>query len=282
MGHRPRPLTTAAVPLLAALLTAGCAAPPLRSDTAASLASAAGAIDVAAELAVREVRTTQALAAGIAMPGPDRPRRTGSGFFVGMRQLVTNDHVTAGCAKLAVRIGGRGPWGAARLTAADSDLDLALLESDLPANAPASFDAATVVPPGRLAIVGYPARGGTASESDPSLTPAAALPEDPGTPGAMLPLSADVRHGHSGSPVLDEEGAVVGVVAKKLYTIRLAGLGARIEEGAGLAIPADTVIGFLAAHGVAYRTRNAAEAPLPPGQRLEKARGYVAQVRCWS
>jgi S1-C subfamily serine protease len=216
------------------------------------------------------------------LPGPDRPRRIGSGFFVGTHQLVTDHHVAAGCARPAVRIGGRGAWGAARLAAADPGLDLALLESDLPASPTAAFNAASVARPARLAIVGYPALAGLAGESEPSLTPAAALPDDPDASATMLPLSADVHHGHSGSPVLDDEGAVVGVLAKKIYTIRLIGPAWRIEEGSGLAIPADAVLRFLAAHGVAYRMGAAAQAPLPQGQRLEKARGYVAQIRCWS
>jgi S1-C subfamily serine protease len=278
MNRHPRTLA-AAPALLLALLAGGCAAPDPHPGTLIS-----GELPPAGGAPAAAMPAAMDVAAAATMPGADRPRRSGSGFFVDATRLVTNHHVAAGCSRLAVRIGGRGAWGAARLKASDPELDLALLESDLAASRSASFDMATVARPERLAIVGYPARArlvGGSGDGAPSLVAASATAADLGARSAMFPLSGDVRQGHSGSPVLDETGAVVGVVAKKVYTLHLVGLTGRVEDGAGLAIGRAAVLGFLARQGVGYRT-DAAPAPLPPERRLDDARSFVAQIRCWT
>lgn len=137
----------------------------------------------------------------------------GSGFIVGPRTVVTNAHVVAGSQDITLKRPDGEAFGAQVVTF-DDDRDLAVLDAPglqgpaLPiADAPAGTDGA---------VVGYP--GG---QDQPRAVPAGieaqrtAVGRDiygqDRVEREVLFLAADLRQGDSGSPVVNADGAAVGV-----------------------------------------------------------------------
>lgn len=149
--------------------------------------------------------------------------------------IVTNRHVAAGAATLALSTWSGSDFQA-QVSAISRGPDLALLSSAHLALHPATIDPAPIGPGARVWVAGYPegnqlaVRGGKVARvlSGKSLD----------LPGKVLEITAEVRHGNSGGPVLNAAGQVVGVVFAVLR-----------RNGDGLAIPATDLGTFLAAPG---------------------------------
>jgi len=151
---------------------------------------------------------------------------TGSGFALDAHTLVTNRHVLAGAERVEV-----STWDGTTLKASTGkvgalvDMGIASVRGTLP-----SAGAAYAEPRAgrRIAVVGFPLGG--------PLTFAGGRVLDfidgsrYAIPGRIMRLTARVEPGSSGSPVLDDNGRVVGIV----YAIELA-------TGLALAIPIDTL-----------------------------------------
>ena len=155
----------------------------------------------------------------------------GSGFFVSATAAVTNAHVVAGSTSTSVTLGGS--TFDAIVTAFDPEADLALLH--VPgANAPALTLADASPGRGSTAVaLGFP--GGGPLTSTPAGVTAAHdilgpnIYGDGASPRSVVELSAAIRRGNSGGPLVVEPGVVGGVI-----------FGAsRIDEGVGYAIGAD-------------------------------------------
>ena len=151
---------------------------------------------------------------------------TGSGFALGQNLLVTNRHVLAGAEALEVSTwNGKTHDVSTAVVGVLGDVGFALVDGRLP-------QAGRFGPPPRrgdaVTAVGYP-RGGPLT-----LSPGAVVDRvdggELGVPGEVVRLSARVRPGNSGGPLLDSEGRIVGIV----YAIETA-------TGFGLAIPVDTM-----------------------------------------
>lgn len=143
----------------------------------------------------------------------------GTGFVAasssGQRFVVTNAHVVGSATRVTVQ-GAEGSRSA-RVVVDDPAADVAVLavEGDAgPALALAGGDAANGTP---AVVLGHPEGGPLTATGAVVLQ---RLPVVEGTeaaglmPGAreVYRLAADVRHGNSGSPLLDTSGTVVGVV----------------------------------------------------------------------
>jgi S1-C subfamily serine protease len=141
-------------------------------------------------------------------------RYEGSGFAVATDTIVTNAHVVAGAESLQVK----RPDGAVReaiVVAFDGDRDLAILEVPDLGQEPLELTEPEVGANG--IVIGYP--GG---QDVPRVAPAriddrrSAIGRDiygrERTQREVLFLSADLQQGDSGSPVIDTEGRVTGVV----------------------------------------------------------------------
>ena len=89
-----------------------------------------------------------------------------------------------------------------------------------------------------------------------------------------------VRGGNSGGPVLDEKGAVVGVVTAKINTPAIFKRTGIVVKDIGFAIPNSTIFDFLRRNSVAFQQGQQAAA-LAPAQILQEAHGFVRQIRCW-
>lgn len=283
-----------AVSAAALLLLAGCAAPgphggtprvPPESRLDHDASGRAGAVpqpeDPAETPDARVLYIQRALAAPT-LPAGTRGRRLageGTGFFVSGSMMLTNKHVVAGCSALTARIGGEGEWVPAEAVALDPTFDLALLKTDAESAKPAVFRAGPeFLRADRLSVVGFPEHGLITIR--PTSIPASVRPEDLRAAKPQYAFRADVRRGHSGSPVLDDGGAVVGIVAMKVDTPRVFKATGRIVDHVGIAISNRAALDFLRGQGVAYRTAPAAEGK-PQERILDGALPYIAQIGCW-
>lgn len=144
--------------------------------------------------------------------------RTGSGFFLEQHGLVaTALHTVEGARRMRVAIPGRFAASDARLLAASSAWDLAVLEVGWPAGVPypgLPLDSAPLVPGTEVALTGYGRLG--VELSDVPLTIRGIVSgsiEHQGSFGYVLDVGA--REGFSGSPVFrTDTGAVSGVLTR--------------------------------------------------------------------
>jgi S1-C subfamily serine protease len=142
----------------------------------------------------------------------------GSGIFVTSDgEILTSGHVVDGCTRIAVR-GATGTIYAARITATDSAYDLAMLRVTGDVPAVASFSPGMPAEPALITVLGFgenrPSLQG-ASSAVGQLLAAAPYTSDRG----LIAFTAPVVRGHSGGPIIDQNGAVVGVVYAQ-YNLR--------------------------------------------------------------
>ena len=139
--------------------------------------------------------------------------KLGTGFFVGgSGLLLTNFHVVEGTAAVAIRVPGRKELlEATRATGYDLDNDLVILQID-GANAQTALlaDSDKVYSGQPVVEVGNP-EGLEQSVSDGLIS---GIRDTHGR--KLFQISAPVSEGSSGSPVFDDQGEVIGVVASSL------------------------------------------------------------------
>jgi S1-C subfamily serine protease len=157
----------------------------------------------------------------------------GTGFVIAPQRVMTNAHVVAGSSEVSVESGDRNVR--ARVVYYDSDTDVAVLA--VPGlNAPTMRFAEPDGESGQDSIVlGYPLDGpytaapsrirDRISLSGPDIYDSHTVTRD------VFTLRAVVRSGNSGGPLIDTQGAVIGVV-----------FGAAVDNSdTGFALTADTV-----------------------------------------
>lgn len=143
--------------------------------------------------------------------------QSGSGFLISSTRVVTNAHVVAGVESPTVELPS-GERATGRIVHFDTERDLALLAVDEVSTAPVSVG--DPLDAGDAAFVmGYP--GGGPFSAGPAEVQARGessvndIYGDGASVHEIYQLSADVRQGNSGGPVVDPDGDVVGVVFAK-------------------------------------------------------------------
>lgn len=145
----------------------------------------------------------------------DRPYRTGSGFFVGEGEIVTNFHVVEDARRGSAKLFGQDEWyDIEKYTALDIDNDLIVLKIEDP-------DQATVDTPAlplgnsndihtgdTIYAVGNPA-GWEGTISDGIIS---GIRQEP-LLNKRIQITAPISPGSSGGPVLNTKGEVIGVVS---------------------------------------------------------------------
>jgi S1-C subfamily serine protease len=173
----------------------------------------------------------------------------GTGFFVSNDgEILTNNHVVAGCQNLTIKNGQP-----VQVVSRDPASDLALVKADLKPgqiavlrSGPAPRIGDTVV------IFGFPLPGILSSEGNVStgiLSATTGLQNDI----RYVQISAPVQPGNSGGPVFDTSGHVIGVVVAKLDALRVAQFTGDVPQNVNFAIHWSEVRALLDEQGVRYR-----------------------------
>lgn len=188
-------------------------------------------------------------------PAPRNTGGTGTGFLINSSGVyLTNAHVVEGCRALSVN------GIPARLMAESAGFDLAAVEAIMPiagarplpiADRPAGLNS-------DVTIAGYPLHGllGGLNVQRGSV---AGL-RGPGGDDRLIQISAPVQAGNSGGPVIDNDGAVVGVVVAKLDARKVVDALGDMPQNVNFAIRGALARSFLEANGIPFRRQSSAVA----------------------
>lgn len=138
---------------------------------------------------------------------------SGTGFLVDAGHVITNWHVVQGANKVKVKLLGGASYAIIGIAASDETTDLANLALSKPVKNPTVLRVAKKSPEqgDRVIVIGNPL-GLDFSVSDGIVS---ASRDVPGI-GHLLQITAPISPGSSGSPVVDMQGIVVGVVRSYL------------------------------------------------------------------
>jgi hypothetical protein len=211
----------------------------------------------------------QAMGFDVEVISPDTPtkERQGSGFIVsGNGDVLTCAHVVGEQKTATVWLNGERFY--ADVASIDTNLDAALLKLDLPATNSVQalrFASSQGLQMGQdVYTIGFPLSdilGKSPRLTKGLVSSTVGLEDDP----KSLQISAEVQAGSSGSPLLDENGNVVGMVDATLNVLSvLRRTGGSLPQNVNFALKADSLGGFLKQAGVEFAQTNAsAEAKQP-------------------
>jgi S1-C subfamily serine protease len=173
----------------------------------------------------------------------------GTGFFVSNNgEILTNNHVVAGCHNLTIKNGQP-----VQVISRDSASDLALVKADLKPDQIAVFRSGPAPRIGDTVVVfGFPLPGILSSEGNVStgiLSATTGLQNDI----RFVQISAPVQPGNSGGPVFDTSGHVIGVVVAKLDALRVAQFTGDVPQNVNFAVHWSEVRALLDDQGVRYK-----------------------------
>jgi S1-C subfamily serine protease len=207
--------------------------------------------DACAERRV-ELSTAVTPTPAVAQARPNQQARrvsSGTGFVVAPDRVLTNQHVVAGCDRILARTPD-GRWLAATPPArVDAAIDLAVLTIPGNPGPVLPFRAAPAVRRGESVVAyGFPLAG--LLSADPKLTRGeinalGGVRNDQNN----FQISAEVQPGNSGGPLLDMQGAVVGVVVAKLDSRRVQNV-----DNVNFAVKGEVAQAFLRRAEVPFRT----------------------------
>ena len=203
---------------------------------------------------------------------------SGTGFCIHPEgYILTNHHVIEGAREILAR----SPRQRCRLEPvfADPANDLALLRSDTPLSGMAVFRTGAPTRLGEAVIViGYPL-GGLLGSGPQVTTGNVSSLIGPGDDTRFLQFTAPIQAGNSGGPLLNDEGAVVGVVSSKLNAVRVHEMTGDIPQNVNFAIKSALACSFLEAIGIEYQSLVPHHARTT-ADIAAKAREFVFKIEC--
>jgi len=195
--------------------------------------------------------------------------KIGTGFFVNSRNVVTNWHVIEGCKD--IRLFRNGFKSRAYIINYDAINDLAVLNSDEKNPNYLKFRANRKLEIGEdIIAMGYPLGdilGQSIKLTKGNISTLTGIAND----ASKLQFTAPVQHGNSGGPLIDNRGAVIGVV--------YAGLDNTITQNVNLGIKAGTVKMFLNSSDINFKiNKNSIKKEVVDIGR--EAKGAIVEVIC--
>ncbi|MCP5426501.1 MAG: trypsin-like peptidase domain-containing protein [Gammaproteobacteria bacterium] len=207
---------------------------------------------------------------------------SGTGFCVHPDGFVlTNQHVIDGAREII----GRTPRHRCRMEVvfADATNDLALLRADSTGFPTAVFRGGRQAQLGEnVIVVGYPL-GGLLGSGPQVTTGNVSSLIGAGDDTRLLQFTAPTQAGNSGGPLLDGNGAVIGIVSSKLNVLRIHEMTGDIPQNVNFAIKASLAWGLLEAVGVDYQQFAdpvASPAPRTVAAIANEARDFVLKIEC--
>ncbi len=199
---------------------------------------------------------------------------TGSGFFVSSAgDVVTNNHVIATCGNVSI-LTPDGKTYDARVLSSSGQYDLALLATNARPKSIATITPTSPAVGANVEVVGFPA------SLRPRRLPLRASGQfngvrDNGSGVDILLIGARVAGGSSGSPVLDDDGRVIGVVFAKMDPRKILP-----HNGKALLNPAtDITLATKATDLVTFLTANGVSIPHETNN-PDPAEAYAVRVNC--
>jgi serine protease Do len=237
----------------------------------------------AASLAANRTRRIRSQIAGAKRGRPGEKvdiRTAGSGFFINPQgQVLTGFHVVAHCSALTVST-VRGGRVRAQVVASDYGSDLAVIQTKAKPERFARFNPAPERNRGVAAsVVGYPALG--AATIVPSRTAVEARPNQVIGDGTEFIVEGRIRVGHSGSPVLDETGRVIGLIRSKVDEVTTFRETGQFVDDVAQAVNNETIFSFLQPQHISYTTE-ARGRVLSDDEILDRASVFAARIECWN
>jgi S1-C subfamily serine protease len=199
----------------------------------------------------------------------------GTAFVVAPGRLLTAWHVVRDCRRLAVDGGGN-----VAVLASEPANDLALLAAPGLRREPAPLrtDGASV---GETATVaGYPLARllGSFSIAPGIVSSLAGMQGD----SRMLQFSASAQPGHSGGPVVDGQGQVLGMVVGALDAQKVARIAGATPQNVNFALAAPVMAAFLSAQGVQFHgVQGSPATALALPEVARRAQNYTLLIECW-
>jgi S1-C subfamily serine protease len=202
----------------------------------------------------------------------------GSGFFITSEgHLITNAHVVEDCRKISVSNASGGEWDG-KLAGRDATNDLAIIKIEASPPAVAALRSGVRLGEG-VAAFGFPLFGLLSSGGNFTLgnvTALAGLRDD----SRKLQISTPVQPGNSGGPLLDETGAVVGIVVSKLNAIKMAIATDDMPQNVNFAIKETTAHMFAEAQGLRVQIADSMRPDLRPADLADVAKSISARIEC--
>jgi S1-C subfamily serine protease len=206
-------------------------------------------------------------------PAPSQPTGSGTAFYVNNTDLVTARHVIDGCARVKTADGAE-----LEVIGRHATLDLALLSGSRRSRAWLAFDRTGEGRLGqRVFAIGYPYFG--LAGTSLNLTAGNVSAETGvGDDLSEITISAPVQPGNSGGPLLDADGAIIGVVIARLSP-RATGFDAA-PENVNYAVRGSELIAFLREIGVFFPSGQSDSFDLEDGV-PDRVKDAVVPILCF-
>ena len=210
---------------------------------------------------------------------PKAVNKTGTGFVISPNgQIVTNDHVIAGCTDIRGNLNGQ-PATTLRVVSTDERNDLALLQGPTTSFKDyAKIRDRSLRSGDSVVAIGYPFHGLLTSDFTVTTGIVSSL-SGIRNDTRFLQISAAVQPGNSGGPLFDTNGLIVGVVTGKLNALEMVRATGDIPEDVNFAIKTGAIRDFLDNSVVPYETATP-KGELKTPEIADNARAYTLLITC--
>lgn len=213
-------------------------------------------------------------------PRPARLRSQGSGFVIGKRgEIATDFHVVPNCREIRIKDSDGKLNVVTKIFAQDPTNDIAILASAGTGNALKLGGE----PPGlgtTIVTYGYPLGPVLAASGNMTTGTVSATTGMAGN-AKSFQITAPVQPGSSGGPVVDESGAVIGIVASKLNALAIASATGDIAQNVNFAWRSDALKALLNEHGVAFETAHGRAPTQSTADLVNTLQKATVKVECW-
>jgi len=210
------------------------------------------------------------------LPGSERPRGNGTGFFVTEDgYLLTNDHVVRGARRVKLRVSSG--LVEAKVVRHDPSNDLALLKAEgtfkwLPMETGRAMRLGESV-----FTIGFPnveMQGLAPKYTDGKISSLAGIGDDP----RRYQISVPVQPGNSGGPLLDDTGVVIGVVVARLSDMATLQNTGTIPQNVNYAVKASQAKSLMEEVATLSLAKKSASRPLTLDDAIKAAQDATVMV----